>query len=67
MNLKKSRHEPATRIFVPADLVDKYPEFFWSSVSMHLDEGIKYLNLTVSSHHTRNLHHHLLCAESPSV
>jgi hypothetical protein len=49
----------------PADLVDKYPEFFWNTVSMHLGEGIKYLTLTVSGRQwIANLHHHLLCAES---
>jgi hypothetical protein len=49
----------------PADLVDKYPEFFWSTVSMHLDEGIKYLNLTVAGRQwIANLHHHVLCAEN---
>jgi hypothetical protein len=49
----------------PADLVDKYPEFFWNTVSMHLDEGIKYLNLTVSGRQwIANLHHHVLCAEN---
>ena len=48
----------------PADLVDKYPTFFWNSVSMHLDEGIKYLNMTVSGRQwIANLHHHILCAE----
>jgi hypothetical protein len=48
----------------PADLVDKYPEFFWNSVSVHIDEGIKYLKLTVSGRQwIANLHHHLLCAE----
>ena len=49
----------------PADLVDKYPEFFWNCVSMHLDEGTKYLNLTVSGRQwIANLHHHVLCAEN---
>jgi hypothetical protein len=49
----------------PADLVDKYPEFFWNSVSMYLDEGIKYLSLTVSGRQwIANLHHHVLCAEN---
>ena len=48
----------------PADLVDKYPTFFWNSVSMHLSEGEKYLNLTVSGRQwLANLHHHVLCAE----
>jgi hypothetical protein len=48
-----------------ADLVDKYPEFFWSTVSEHIEEGIKYLNLTVSGRQwIANLHHHVLCAEN---
>jgi hypothetical protein len=48
----------------PADIIDKYPAFFWNSVSMHLDDGIKYLNMTVSGRQwIANLHHHLLCAE----
>ena len=48
----------------PADLIDKYPAFFWDSVSMHLTEGEKYLNLTVSGRQwLANLHHHVLCAE----
>jgi hypothetical protein len=48
----------------PADIVDKYPTFFWDSVSPHLDEGIKYLNMTASGRQwIANLHHHVLCAE----
>jgi len=48
----------------PADIIDKYPAFFWNSVSMHIDDGIKYLNMTVSGRQwIANLHHHILCAE----
>jgi hypothetical protein len=48
----------------PADIIDKYPAFFWNSVSMHLDDGMKYLNMTVSGRQwIANLHHHILCAE----
>lgn len=48
----------------PADLIDKYPAFFWNSVSMHVDEGVKFLNLTVSGRQwIANMHHHILCAE----
>jgi hypothetical protein len=48
----------------PADIVEKYPAFFWDSVSMHLDDGIKYLNMTASGRQwIANLHHHILCAE----
>lgn len=49
----------------PADLVEKYPDFYWNSVSEHLGEAIKYLNLTASGRQwIANLHHHLLCAEN---
>ena len=48
----------------PADIVEKYPAFFWDSVSMHLDDGIKYLNMTAAGRQwIANLHHHILCAE----
>ena len=48
----------------PADLIDKYPAFFWNEVSAHLETGIKYLNMTVSGRQwIANLHHHVLCAE----
>ena len=49
----------------PADLIDKYPAFFWNSVSAHIDDGVKFLNLTVSGRQwIANLHHHVLCAEN---
>jgi hypothetical protein len=48
----------------PADIVEKYPAFFWDSVSVHLDDGIKYLNMTAAGRQwIANLHHHVLCAE----
>jgi hypothetical protein len=48
----------------PADIIEKYPAFFWNNVSMHLDDGIKYLNMTASGRQwIANLHHHILCAE----
>ena len=48
----------------PADIIDKYPSFFWNSVSTHIEDGLKYLNMTVSGRQwIANLHHHLLCAE----
>ena len=48
----------------PADLIHKYPSFYWNSVSKHLDAGIKYLNLTASGRQwIANLHHHVHCAE----
>ena len=48
----------------PADIIDKYPAFFWNNVSSHIEDGIKYLNMTVSGRQwIANLHHHILCAE----
>ncbi|MFE1602980.1 HD domain-containing protein [Methylobacterium sp. ID0610] len=32
----------------PADLIEHYPDFFWQSVSTHLDGALKYLEVTVS-------------------
>ncbi len=48
----------------PADVIDKYPTFFWNSVSTHIEDGIKYLNMTGSGRQwIANLHHHILSAE----
>jgi hypothetical protein len=32
----------------PADLVDKYPKFYWDNVSPHIHTAIRYLNVTSS-------------------
>jgi hypothetical protein len=32
----------------PADLFDKYPQFYWNRVFPHTQEGIRYLNVTSS-------------------
>jgi hypothetical protein len=32
----------------PADLVDKYPQFYWDKVSPYIENAIRYLNLTSS-------------------
>jgi hypothetical protein len=48
----------------PADIIDKYPSFYWNSVSAHIEDGVKYLNMTVSGRQwIANMHHHILCAE----
>jgi hypothetical protein len=47
----------------PADLVDKYPNFFSQRVSAHVEEGVKYLALTASGRQwVANLHNHVYCA-----
>ena len=30
----------------PADLVDKYPQFYWDSIALHIHAAIRYLNFT---------------------
>jgi len=32
----------------PADLVDKYPQFYWGKVSPYITDAIRYLNVTAS-------------------
>ena len=32
----------------PADLTDLYPQFYWNSVSPHIQSAIRYLNVTSS-------------------
>ena len=33
---------------LPADLVDRYPQFYWNSISPHIQAAIRYLNITSS-------------------
>ena len=39
---------------LPADLVDKYPQFYWDRVSPHIQDAIRYLNVTSSGRHWIN-------------
>jgi hypothetical protein len=49
----------------PADLLQKYPGFFWNGVSMYIEDGMKYLALTASGRQwIANLHNHVFCAEN---
>lgn len=49
----------------PADLVDKYPNFYSELVAGHIEEGVKYLALTASGRQwIANLHNHVFCAET---
>jgi hypothetical protein len=48
----------------PADLIDKYPAFFWNNVSRHIGTAMTYLNATTSGQQwISNLHNHVFCAE----
>ena len=48
----------------PADLVERFPDFYWTSVSPHLEEAIGYLNVTAAGRQwIANLHSHVFCAQ----
>ncbi|WP_262031737.1 HD domain-containing protein [Microvirga sp. Mcv34] len=48
----------------PADLVERFPDFYWTSVSPHLGEAITYLNVTAAGREwIANLHSHVFCAQ----
>ena len=48
----------------PADLVERFPDFYWTSVSPHLEEAVGYLNVTASGRQwIANLHSHVFCAQ----
>jgi hypothetical protein len=48
----------------PADLTDSYPQFFWSSVSPHIQTAIKYLNVTSRGQQwIAGLYSNVFCAE----
>src|SRR6202021_4231042 len=35
----------------PADIVDRYPQFYWNSAAPHIQTEIRYLNMTSSGRH----------------
>jgi hypothetical protein len=48
----------------PSDLVDRYPQFYWNSVSPHIQTAIRYLNATSSGRQwIANLYSNVLRAE----
>ena len=48
----------------PADLVERYPDFYWTSVSSHLGEATAYLSVTAAGRQwIANLQSHMFCAE----
>ena len=48
----------------PADLVERYPDFYWNTVSPHLTEAVGYLNVTAEGRQwVANLHSHVFCTE----
>jgi len=48
----------------PADLTDLYPQFYWSSISEHIQSAIRYLNVTSSGRQwIANLYSNIFLAE----
>jgi hypothetical protein len=48
----------------PADLTDSYPQFFWSSISPHIQTAIQYLNVTSRGRQwIAGLYSNVFCAE----
>jgi hypothetical protein len=48
----------------PADLIDRYPQFYWSSISVHIQQAIRYLNVTSSGRQwVANLYSNIFRAE----
>jgi hypothetical protein len=48
----------------PADLTDSYPQFFWNSISPHIQMAIQYLNLTSRGRQwIAGLYSNVFCAE----
>ena len=48
----------------PADLVDKYPQFYWNSVAPYVQTAIRYLNVTASGRQwVANLYSNIFRAE----
>jgi hypothetical protein len=48
----------------PADLTELYPQFYWSSISSHVETAIRYLNVTSSGRQwIANLYSNVFCAE----
>ena len=48
----------------PADLIDRYPQFYWNSISAHIQAAIRYLNITSSGRQwIANLYSNIFRAE----
>ena len=48
----------------PADLTDRYPQFYWCSVSPYIQGAIRYLNVTSEGRQwVANLYSNIFCAE----
>ena len=48
MNSKKPASTDSSGYESPADLTELYPQFYWKTVSPHVQTAIRYLNVTSS-------------------
>jgi hypothetical protein len=48
----------------PADMFERFPNFYWTGVKPHIEEAVGYLNVTAAGRRwIANLHGHVFCAE----
>jgi hypothetical protein len=48
----------------PADMADRYPQFFWSKVERYIGEGLRYLEMTMEGRQwTATLYSHIFAIE----
>jgi len=47
----------------PADLTDLYPQFYWNSISSHIQTAIRYLNVTSSGRHAFSMSINAWCCQ----
>jgi hypothetical protein len=51
----------------PADLTDRYPQFYWNSVSAHIETAIRYLKVTSRGRQwIAGVYSNVFCAEQES-
>ena len=52
----------------PADLTDRYPQFYWNNVSAHIQTAIRYLNVTsLGQQWIASLYSNVLCRSAYSI
>jgi hypothetical protein len=48
----------------PADLVERYPQFYWSKVERYIGDALRYLDMTMEGKHwVASLYHHIFAVE----
>ena len=64
LRIRGSRRNKQFGYVSPADLTDLYPKFYWSSVSAHIQNAMRYLNVTSNGRQwIANLHSNIFRAE----